>query len=218
MSNPKYDPLGETPSPKKLSRRNFLKITGGTAVGTAVVSTGLLPKNAAAFAAEEVIKGPTRIHLKVNGAARTVEIEPRTTLLATLRNQLDLTGAKEACDRGECGACTVLMNGKPVLACMTLALDAVDKDIITVEGLGTPGKLDPVQQAFVEHDALMCGFCTPGFVMSVRALLNKNANPTEAEVRQAVSGNLCRCGTYPKVFEAALSAAKKAAATAPRRG
>lgn len=192
---------------KRFSRRDFLKVSGGGAVGAAVIPS--LVKTAPAFAdAPEVFKGVTKIQLKVNGQMRSVEVEPRTTLLSALRHQLDVTGCKEVCDRGECGACTVLMNGKTVLACMTLALDAVDKEIITIEGLAVDGKLDPVQQAFIDKDALMCGFCTPGFVMSVRALLNKNQNPTEADVRKAVAGNTCRCGTYGRVFEAAMAATK----------
>ncbi len=197
-------------TPKKLSRRDFLKVSGGSAVGAAVI-TPLVGKASPAVAAEaEVLKGLVPIQLNVNGKLRRVEVEPRTTLLSALRNKLEMTGSKEVCDRGECGACTVLVNGKPVLACMTLALDAIGKEITTVEGLVTAGKLDPVQHAFVEKDALMCGFCTPGMIMSVRALLNKNPNPTEAEIRHAVSGNLCRCGTYPRVFEAAMVAAKSA--------
>ena len=192
--------------PQKLSRRGFLKVTGGGALGAALLSNSA---NATTpTIAAESYKGLTSIQLNINGQVRTLEVEPRTTLLSALRYQLETTGPKEVCDRGECGACTVLMNGKPVLACMTLAFDAIGKEIVTVEGLVKDGKLDPVQQAFVEKDALMCGFCTPGFVMSVRALLNKNPNPSEAEVRKAVSGNLCRCGTYPRVFEAALAAAK----------
>lgn len=192
--------------PQNFSRRSFLKVTGGGALGAT-----LLGKTASAASPQTQAisyKGFSSIQLKVNGHMRTLDVEPRTTLLSALRYQLETTGPKEVCDRGECGACTVLMNGKPVLACMTLAFDAVGKEVVTVEGLLQDGKLDPVQQTFVEKDALMCGFCTPGFVMSVRALLNRNPNPTETEVRQAVSGNLCRCGTYPRVFEAALAAAK----------
>jgi len=196
-------------TPKKFSRRDFLKVSGGGAVGAAVIPS--LVKTMPALADDaEIFKGATTIQLKVNGKARSVEVEPRTTLLSALRNKLDVTGCKEVCDRGECGACTVIMNNKTVLACMTLALDAIGKEITTVEGLLVDGKLDPVQQAFVDKDALMCGFCTPGFVMSVRALLNKNPNPTEADVRKAVAGNTCRCGTYGRVFEAALAAAKSA--------
>ena len=134
--------------------------------------------------------------------------EPRHTLLDVLRNRLDLTGAKPICDRGSCGGCTVLVDGQPVYSCMMLAVDAVGKEITTIEGISDGQRLDPVQQAFVEHDALMCGFCTPGFVMSVKALLNRNPNPTLDDVKAAVSGNLCRCGTYPRVFEAALAAAR----------
>ncbi|NUO78526.1 (2Fe-2S)-binding protein [candidate division KSB1 bacterium] len=197
--------------PSKLSRRNFLKVTGGGALGTALLGAAAKPANAEQIVQAESFKGFTKIQLNINSQIRSAEVEPRTTLLSALRYELEVTGPKEVCDRGECGACTVLMNGKPVLACMTLACDAIGKEILTVEGLVKDGKLDPVQQAFVEKDALMCGFCTPGFVMSVRALLNKNPNPTEAEVRKAVSGNLCRCGTYPRVFEAALAAAKTAA-------
>src|SRR5574342_34494 len=177
---------------KKFSRRDLLKVSGGGAVGAAVMPSLVKTTPVLAPQSGEVFKGVTTIQLKVNGKARSVEVEPRTTLLSALRHQLDVTGCKEVCDRGECGACTVLMNGKTVLACMTLALDAAGKDIITVEGLAVDGKLDPVQRAFIDKDALMCGFCTPGFVISVRALLNKNPNPTEAEVRKAVAGNTCR--------------------------
>ncbi len=190
---------------KKFSRRDFLKVSGGGAVGAAVIPS-LVKTPPAPVDGAVIFEGATTIQLKVNGQIRSVEVEPRTTLLSALRNQLDVTGCKEVCDRGECGACTVMMNGKTVLACMMLALDAVGKEITTVEGLAVDGKLDVVQQAFVDKDALMCGFCTPGFVMSVRALLNKNPHPTEAEVRKAVAGNTCRCGTYGRIFEAALAA------------
>ena len=202
--------------PKKLSRRGFLKLTGGTAIGSTVITTGILPKPKSLHAAgEEVFKGITRIRLHVNGTKRELDVEPRTTLLSALRNKLDATGTKNACDRGECGACTVLVDGKPVLACMMLAIDTIGKKIVTVEGLAANGKLDPVQQAIVDKDGLMCGFCTPGFVMSIRGLLNQNPHPTEVEVRQAVSGNLCRCGAYPRLFEAAMVAAQS---SVERRG
>ncbi|MDZ7268005.1 MAG: (2Fe-2S)-binding protein [candidate division KSB1 bacterium] len=201
-------PAGQTST--KISRRHFLKLSGGGAVSTVILSTGLRAKAAAMPPDVEVFSGNVPLQLKVNGQRRSLTVEPRTTLLSALRNQLEVTGCKEVCNRGECGACTVLLNGRPVLACMMLALDAAGREIVTVEGLVQNGKLDPVQQAFVDRDALMCGFCTPGFVMSVRALLDRNPNPTAAEVRQAVAGNLCRCGTYPRVFEAALAAAKSA--------
>jgi aerobic-type carbon monoxide dehydrogenase small subunit (CoxS/CutS family) len=153
-----------------------------------------------------------RLTLRINGQAKPLQVEPRTTLLNALRNHANLTGAKLVCDRGSCGACTVMVEGKPVYSCMMLAVDAQGKAITTVEGLGTPEKMDPVQEAFVENDALMCGFCTPGLVMSVRALLNRNPNPTLEQVKEACCGNLCRCGTYPRVFDAALAAARTSSA------
>ena len=147
----------------------------------------------------------------MNGRPRAVSVEPRTTLLSALRSHLDppVTGAKLVCDQGTCGACTVLLDGKPVYSCLVLAADAAGKKVTTVEGLGTPESPSAVQAAFVEQDALMCGFCTPGFVTTLTAYLKKNPNPTPAEVREACKGNFCRCGTYPRVFEAALAAAKK---------
>jgi len=130
------------------------------------------------------------------------------TLLDALRNHLDLTGAKQVCDRGGCGGCTVLLDGLPVKSCMMLAVDAEGHEITTVEGLGTPEKMSPVQQAFVEKDALQCGFCTPGFVVAATALLAKNPDPTLDQIKHGLSGNLCRCGTYGRIFEAVQSAAK----------
>ena len=147
----------------------------------------------------------------MNGNKRDVQVEPRTTLLNALRNHLEpaVTGPKLVCDMGTCGACTVLLDGKPVYSCLVLAVDAVNKKITTVEGLGSPENPNAVQAAFVENDALMCGFCTPGFVTTISAYLKKNPNPSLAEVREACKGNFCRCGTYPRVFEAALAASKK---------
>jgi len=158
-----------------------------------------------------VQRGTIRLTLNVNGQKRVAAVEPRTTLLNTLRNHLEpaVTGPKIVCDRGACGACTVEMDGKTVYSCMTLAADAVGKKITTIEGVSPDeDHLHPVQAAFVQHDALMCGFCTPGFVMSVRNYLDKNPRATLAEVQHACAGNVCRCGTYPKVFEAALAAAQ----------
>ncbi len=131
------------------------------------------------------------------------------TLLRALRNHLDLTGAKEICERGACGGCTVLFDGEPICACLMLAVDAVGHEITTVEGLGTPEKLSPVQAAFVECDALQCGFCTPGFVVASTALLNKHPNPSLEEIKAGLAGNLCRCGTYSRIFEAVQQAAKR---------
>ncbi|MDH5466806.1 MAG: (2Fe-2S)-binding protein, partial [Candidatus Aminicenantes bacterium] len=130
------------------------------------------------------------------------------TLLHVLREKLNLTGTKRTCDRGECGGCTVLLDGNPIYSCMYLALRADGKSITTIEGLATNGKLHPVQQAFIEKDAYQCGFCTPGFIMSSAAFLNKNNNPNLEEIKQALSGNLCRCGNYFKIYEAVSAASK----------
>jgi len=156
------------------------------------------------------ITGPGRVPvtLIVNGQEHEIFVEPRRTLLDALRKDLGLTGTKKACDEGTCGACTVLLNGKPVYACMALAIECEGKSIVTIEGLGKNGKLHPIQQAFIEEDALQCGFCTPGQVLSVKALLDAKPDPTTDEVRHALTGNLCRCGTYPKIVKAALRAAR----------
>jgi xanthine dehydrogenase YagT iron-sulfur-binding subunit len=193
-----------------LSRRGFLKGMGGGLLGSTAAGTGLLGEEVSAAAAgPPTVSGTTTIHLRVNGQRRRLEVEPRTTLLEALRDRLDLTGSKEVCDRGQCGACTVLLDGKAVLACMILAAAVGEREVTTVEGLADGAGLNDLQQAFVEKDALMCGFCTPGFVMAAEALLRQNPSPTADEIRVAVSGNLCRCGTYPKVFEAVEAAARK---------
>ncbi len=195
----------------KVSRRTFLKGMGSGFISTSAISTGLLNKEAVAAILEpetERISEHQRIQLHINGKKHAVQVEPRTTLLGVLRDGLDLTGTKEVCDRGQCGACTVMLDGKTVLSCMILAVDARGKKITTVEGLADGQNLSPVQQAFAEKDALMCGFCTPGLVMSATALLHNNPNPNLDEIKEGLSGNLCRCGTYPKVFEAVQSAKK----------
>ena len=152
--------------------------------------------------------GAVPLTLVVNGEPRDLDVEPRRTLLDALRGDLDLTGAKRVCDRGTCGACTVWLDGKPVYACMVLAIEAVGSAITTVEGLGTPGELHPVQAAFRKHDALQCGFCTPGFVMSCAwAVAEHGAALDRDTLVRSTCGNLCRCGTYPHVVEAALEAA-----------
>jgi aerobic-type carbon monoxide dehydrogenase small subunit (CoxS/CutS family) len=163
-------------------------------------------------ALDTVIAGEVRISLRVNGQERPVAVEPRTTLLSALRDRLEpaVTGPKLVCDAGTCGACTVLLNGKPVYGCSVLAIDAAGKQVTTVEGLGTPERPNAVQAAFVEHDAMMCGFCTSGFVTTISALLRDTPNPTEPQVREACKGNFCRCGTYPHVIKAALAAAQAA--------
>lgn len=148
------------------------------------------------------------IKLTVDGVTSELLIEPQRTLLEVLRENLELTGTKEGCGLGDCGACTVLMDGKPVLSCLTLAMEAQGKDILTIEGLAHEGKLHSVQQAFIDHGAIQCGFCTSGFVLAGKALLDENPNPSEEEVRQAVAGHLCRCTGYTKIVEAILAAAK----------
>jgi xanthine dehydrogenase YagT iron-sulfur-binding subunit len=145
------------------------------------------------------------IQLNVNGKVHRLQLEPRVTLLDALRTRLNITGAKRVCDRGTCGACTVILDGKAVYSCSMLAIEAQGKAIRTVDGLTEGTVLHAVQQAFCDHDGLMCGFCTPGFVTSVVALLEKNPKPTREDARKALDGNICRCGTYPRVLEAALN-------------
>ncbi len=197
----------EKPEPSDVSRRAFLKGMGGGIAATGVL-TSIATVEGEAASGQTLGPGPVQIALNVNGAVRKARVEPRHTLLDVLRNALDITGPKPVCDMGSCGGCTVLLDGQPVYSCMTLAVDALGKEITTVEGLAEGDRLDPVQEAFVKHDAQMCGFCTSGFVISVKALLERNPNPSLDDVKSAVSGNLCRCGTYPRVFEAALTAAK----------
>ena len=151
----------------------------------------------------------TEIKMNINGNIHHLKVEPRTTLASALRDRLGMTGTKVVCDRGSCSACTVFVDGKPVNSCMTLALDVGDKEVTTIEGVADGEQLHPVQEAFIEEDATQCGFCTPGMVMSCVHLLDKNPNPSLDDVKHATRGNLCRCGTYPHVFKAALSAAKK---------
>lgn len=192
-----------------MSRRAFLRGAGITAAGSALLDSGLLQEaNAASLGAAARGPGAVPISLKVNGTARAVQAEPRATLAEVLRDGLHLTGTKVICDRGACSGCTVWLDGAPVNSCMTFALDVGGREVTTIEGLAPAGSVHPVQAAFVEHDALQCGYCTPGMVMSCAALLAKNPNPTLDDVKHAVRGNLCRCGTYPKVFKATLAAAQ----------
>ncbi len=177
-----------------VSRREFLKISAVTVSVPAVLGPTVLQVNG-----EEVpVYGPgkTPVTLVVNGRKLTAELEPRVTLLDALRDDFDLTGAKRVCDRGECGACTVLLDDRPVYACSILAIDAQGHSITTIEGITTGDALQPVQAAFVANDAQQCGFCTPGFVMASYALLKQNPNPTREQVVKSLSGNFCRCGTY----------------------
>jgi len=150
------------------------------------------------------------IQMKVNGLAYKLEVEPRRTLLELIREDLELTGTKEGCSMGECGTCTVLLDGKPIKSCITLAVQANGKEVTTIEGLeSADGTLHPIQQAFIDHGAIQCGFCTPGMVLSAKALLDEKPHPTELEVRYAIAGNLCRCTGYQKIVEAILAAAAK---------
>jgi xanthine dehydrogenase YagT iron-sulfur-binding subunit len=192
-----------------LTRRGFLAGTGVTVAAVSLdgCKRGDIPGGAAG-PAEVLGPGRVPITLKVNGADKRVAVEPRATLAEALRLDLDLTGTKIGCDRGACSACTVWVDGAPVCACMTFALDVGGRPVTTIEGLAQGDRLHPVQEAFIEHDAMQCGFCTPGMVMSCAALLRRNPSPTVEDVRTATSGNLCRCGTYPNVFEATLAAAR----------
>ncbi len=193
-----------------ISRRAFLKgavVTGAVATAAGLVSTAPQAAGADLAAGEGISErlgpGPVTIRLRINGAERELTVEPRVTLLRALRENVGLTGTKLVCDRGACGACTVHLDGQPVNSCMILAVDARGHDITTIEGLGAPAAMHPVQAAFVRHDALQCGFCTPGMVMSVAAALTHGAGNID-DIRRATAGNICRCGTYPHVFLAAL--------------
>ena len=157
---------------------------------------------------ESVGPGPVPILLEVNGTTYDLSVLPSTTLAEALRDHLELTGTKIACDRGACSACTVWVDGVPIASCMVLAIDAANRKVTTIEGLARGDRLDPMQSAFIAHDAVQCGFCTPGLIMSCVALLHSHPHPTEDDVRRAISGHLCRCGTYPHVIAAVLSAAR----------
>ena len=193
----------------RVSRRDFLKISG-ISVAVPLVAG---PKMVRAAGQEVPVHGPGKVPMEfsINSKSYQADLEPRVTLLDALRDQFELTGAKRVCDRGECGACTVLIDNKPVYACMVLAIEAQHKAITTVESLMQEGKLHPVQQAFVDNDASQCGFCTPGFVVSCKALLDVHPHPTPEEIRRGLSGNLCRCGTYAGIRQAIAQVAQKGA-------
>ena len=203
MSSKKESELSQ-PAKSRFSRRGFL---GGMGVGTGALGTGLLEREAEAAPAPANVAGPgaVPITLNINGKPVKLSVEPRVTLLDALRNHLDMTGAKRVCDRGTCGACTVILSGKTVYSCTVLAIDAQGKDIQTIEGL--PAN-NPVSTAFVNNDAQQCGYCTPGFVMAAKGFLDSHPNPTMDDVKHGLGGNLCRCGTYMGVRKAVLEAAK----------
>jgi len=194
---------GKNPGEFAVSRRDFLKTAGVVSAVTAAASPTEAEAQAAAVKA--VGPGEVPVRLMVNGKRLDLMIEPRVTLLDALRTRADLTGSKRGCDRGACGACTMIVDGRPVYACSTLAIEVQGKEIRNVDGLAKGDTLHPVQQAFCEKDALMCGFCTPGFIMASVALLEKSPNPTPEQIRKGLDGNICRCGTFSRIFEAVSS-------------
>jgi xanthine dehydrogenase YagT iron-sulfur-binding subunit len=194
--------------PEHFSRRDFLKTAGVGGLATAVTTAGEAEVEAQS-GARVVGPGEVPVTLTVNGKRLELRIEPRVTLLDAVRNRADLTGNKRVCDRGACGACTMIVDGRTVYSCSTLAIEVQGKQIRTVDGLAAAnGTLHPVQQAFCDKDALMCGFCTPGFVMATVALIEKHPNPTIEQAKKGLDGNICRCGTFVRVLEAAMEAGK----------
>lgn len=187
-----------------VSRRNFLKSTGVVGIAATVVT----PAGAVQDTPALVGPGEVPVRLQVNGRQLDLVLEPRTTLLDALRMNADLTGNKRGCDRGACGACTMLVDGRPVYSCSTLAIEVQGRQIQNVEGLANGDTLHPVQQAFHEHDALMCGFCTPGFIVASVGLLQKHPGATPEQIRKGLDGNICRCGTFSRIFEAVSSVAE----------
>jgi xanthine dehydrogenase YagT iron-sulfur-binding subunit len=192
-----------------VSRRDFLKISGMSITLPLVTD----PKLAMAAGEQLPVHGPGKVPMEfsINGTRLKADLEPRVTLLDTLRDQFELTGAKRVCDRGECGACTVLLDNKPVYSCSVLAIEAQRKPITTVESLMQGGKLHPMQQALVDNDASQCGFCTPGFVVACKAFLDRHPHPNADDIRHGLSGNLCRCGTYDGIRKAIAQVAQKGA-------
>ncbi len=188
-----------------VSRRDFFKTMGVGAVASASASLALPDEASAGQAPQGVGPGEVPITLTINGRRHQLQVEPRVTLLDAMRTRLDLTGQKRVCDRGACGACTIIIEGRTYYSCSMLAIEAQGRNIRTVEGLASGNALHPVQQAFCDNDGLMCGFCTPGFVMATVALLEKNSNPTADQAKRALDGNLCRCGTNIGVLKAALA-------------
>jgi xanthine dehydrogenase YagT iron-sulfur-binding subunit len=204
-------------APKKkdepgFSRRSFLKTVGAGGVAAGVLGPA---STAEGQSVKAIGPGAAPIQLNINGKLHRLDVEPRVTLLDALRTRLNITGPKRVCDRGSCGACTVIVDGRTVYSCSMLAIEAQGTAIRTADGLTEGTVLHPVQQAFCDHDGLMCGFCTPGFVTAVVALLARNPKPTSQEARKALDGNICRCGTYPRVLEAALN---PKSATGAKRG
>lgn len=199
------DPEAKKPD-SGFSRRGFLQ---GVGVSGGALSTGVLEQEAQAQTPANVVSGDKEITLQINGKAHKITVEPRRTLLDVLRDQLDLTAAKRVCDRGTCGACTVIVDGRANYSCTVLAIDAQGKKIETLEGIAQGRNPHPIVNSFVENDAQQCGYCTPGFVVASKAFLDKNPNPTFDQVKEGLGGNLCRCGTYVGIRKAVLDAASK---------
>lgn len=196
-----------------VSRRSFVQTLGLSAAAGVIADRAegaarAIERDARQEGSATDVAGPgvVEISLRVNGEEKKLSIDPARTLLDALRMQLNLTGSKEICDRGACGGCSVLVDGKLSNSCMMLALDAVGSEITTIEGLAKNGALDPIQESFIRHDALQCGYCTPGLVLASRALLNEKPRPTMEQIKQGLSGNICRCGTYTNIFNAVLEA------------
>ncbi len=210
MSDEKLSPTSD--SPLDLTRRQFVTTVGGVAATTAVLSAvdlEILERPALAAETPQVDKYHSLVTFRVNGEAHRLVVDNRATLADVLRNELGLTGTKIGCSRGECGACTVVMDGRAVYSCSILAVDAQHGEILTIEGLATGDRLHPLQQAFLEHDAMQCGFCIPGQLMALKAALDRKPGLTRDEIRQAISGNICRCGCYANIVAAAEQARDK---------
>jgi xanthine dehydrogenase YagT iron-sulfur-binding subunit len=201
------DPKEKVDDSSGVSRRDFLKISSISAAAVPIIGTKVV--QAAGVPVEVYGPGKVPVELTINGQKHSLQLEPRVTLLDAMRDQLEITGAKRVCDRAECGACTVILGDKPVYACSILAIEAQDKPITTVEALMQGDNLDPIQQAFVDNDASQCGFCTSGFVVAFKAVLDKHPNATPEEIRHGLSGNVCRCGTYHGIHLAIAQMAQK---------
>jgi xanthine dehydrogenase YagT iron-sulfur-binding subunit len=195
-------------NPLKVSRRDFLKGMGTSAIVATIPTTSFPLLSEAGSPLPPGVKEAV-IQLNVNAKAYRLKVKSHWTLLGVLRKELGLTGTRRFCDRGSCGACTVIMDGKAIYACSRLAIEADNRKITTIEGLVEGEKLHPIQEAFVKYDGMQCGFCTSGQIMSAKALLDKNPRPSSAEMKEALSGNICRCSAYPKILESAMAAAQR---------
>ena len=201
--------MNEDSKPRKFTRRKFIKGVGTGVAGAYAFVPGIerISKKIIDETLDE--EGKSQLSLIVNGKRIKTKVEPRTTLAELLRDKLKLTGTKIVCNQGECGSCTVLLDGKAVYSCHMLALDADGREVTTIEGLLTGEKLSPVQEAFIDHDGIQCGFCTPGQIMSAQALLNKYPKPTKEQILNGMSGNICRCSAYPNIIKSVVAAAEK---------